>query len=201
MAAGFDAQFGRDGDQGFGAAGKIGGKVEGRGGGQRDRARGGVSARLARLALAVARARRPQAWIQNFRRDQRHGPRPAQPEGDDHVEHPEREDFGFGRWGVREGGERQGGGLGGRRNRIPCPGMCSCRLAARRSGWPEPGRAAAAASRIRPGSRLGGRPARSRHSDKRFAAGPSGSPTAKRGRAAPPSSALRRRILAEAAAL
>ena len=34
----------------------------------------------------------------------------------------------------------------------------------------------AAASTIRPGSRLGGRPARSRHSDKRFAAGPSGVP-------------------------
>ena len=59
----------------------------------------------------------------------------------------------------------------------------------------------AAASLIRPGSRLGGRPARSRHSDKRFAAGPSGSPTAKRRSRSTASSALTRRILAEAAAL
>ena len=53
--------------------------------------------------------------------DQRHGPRPAQPDGDDDVEHPKGEDFGFGRWGVREGGEGQGGGLGGRRDRIALP--------------------------------------------------------------------------------
>ena len=59
----------------------------------------------------------------------------------------------------------------------------------------------AAASRIRPGSRLGGRPAPSRHSDKRFAAGPPGSPTAKRRSRSAASSALTRRILAEAAAL
>ena len=34
---------------------------------------------------------------------------------------PEGEDFGCGRWGVREGGKRQGGGLCGRRNRIALP--------------------------------------------------------------------------------
>ena len=94
MAAGFDAQFGRDGDQGFGAAGKIGGKVEGGGGGERDRARGRVWPGWLAWPWPSTDARRPQAWIQNFRRDQRHGPRPAQPEGDDEVEHPEREDFG-----------------------------------------------------------------------------------------------------------
>ena len=38
-----------------------------------------------------------------------------------HIEHPERKNFGLGRWGVREGGERQGGGLAGRRNRIALP--------------------------------------------------------------------------------
>ena len=34
---------------------------------------------------------------------------------------PKRQDFGFGRWGVREGGERQGGGLCGRGDRIALP--------------------------------------------------------------------------------
>jgi hypothetical protein len=38
----FRAQFRRDGDQGFGAAGKIGGEVESGGGGERDPTCGGV---------------------------------------------------------------------------------------------------------------------------------------------------------------
>jgi hypothetical protein len=60
---------------------------------------------------------------------------------------------------------------------------------------------AAATSRIRPGSRLGGRSAPSRHSDKRVAASPGGSPTAKRRSRSAAASALTRRIFAAAAAL
>ena len=59
----------------------------------------------------------------------------------------------------------------------------------------------AAASKIRLGSRLGGRSAPSRQSDRRLAAGPSGSPTAKRRSRSAAASVLRRRILAQAAAL
>ena len=115
---------------------------------------------------------RPQGGVQNFHSDQRHGPRPAQPDRDGEVEQPKGEDFGFGRWGVREGGERQGGGLGGRRDRIalPCASLQAVREAVR-VRQARSSRAAASASR--PGSRLGGRLARSRHSDRRFAAGPS----------------------------
>ena len=38
-----------------------------------------------------------------------------------HIQHPKRQNLGWGRWGVREGGEGQGGGLCGRRNRIALP--------------------------------------------------------------------------------
>ena len=119
--AGFERSLGATAIRVFGAAGKIGGEVEGGGGGERDRACGGVWPGWVARPWPSAGARRPQGRIQNFRSDQRHGPRPAQPDGDDDVERPERENFGFGRWGVREGGERQGGGLGGRRNRIALP--------------------------------------------------------------------------------
>ena len=156
-------------------------------------------ARLGRRALVVVPRPASAGRIQDFRGDQRHGPRPAQPNGDDHVEHPKRENFGVGRWGVRDGGERQGGGVCGRRTGSPSPAQ-AFRLAARPFGSTARS-SRAAASRIRPGSRLGGRPARLRHSQSRFAAGPSGSPTAKRRSRSAASSALRRRILAEAAAL
>jgi hypothetical protein len=76
---------------------------------------------------------------------------------------------------------------------------CSRRLSASVVGLAKPRSSRAAASPIRPGSRLAGRSARSRHSD--FAAGPSGSPTAKRRSRSAASSALTRRILAEVAAL
>ena len=61
---------------------------------------------------------------------------------DDHVERPEGEDFGFGRWGVREGGERQGGGFCGRRNRIalPCASLQARREAVRVHGQVQPRR-------------------------------------------------------------
>ena len=59
----------------------------------------------------------------------------------------------------------------------------------------------AAASRIWPRSRLGGRPALSLQRDTRVAAGPSGSRTAKRRSRSAAASALRRRSFAEAAAL
>ena len=61
----FGAQFGRDGDQGVGAAGEIGGEVEGGGGGEGDRAGGGVR------PGGVAGPRppspvRPQSWGPEF---------------------------------------------------------------------------------------------------------------------------------------
>ena len=96
--------------------------------------------------------------------------------------------------------ERQGGGLCGRRNRIALPGTSlQAGREAVRVHEPDP----AAPPRREPGLGRGwaaGRRA-SRQSDKRFAAGPSASPTAKRRSRSAASSALRRRILAEAAAL
>jgi hypothetical protein len=97
-------------------------------------------------------------------------------------------------------GEHGGGGLGGGRNRIPCR-LCASRLSVSAVVLARPRSSRAAASPIRSGSRLGGRPARSRHNDKRFAAGPSGSPTAKRRSRSAPSSVLTRSILAGAVAL
>ena len=73
------------------------------------------------MAWPSSRARQAQGRIQDFRCDQRNGPRPAQPNGDDAIQHPKRQNLGWGRWGVREGGEGQGGGLCGRRNRIALP--------------------------------------------------------------------------------
>ena len=67
--------------------------------------------------------------------------------------------------------ERQGGRLGGGGDRIPCPAQSPTgfrRARRRRDGTGRGGRAAAASRRA---SRLGGRPARSRHSCKSFAAG------------------------------
>ena len=73
------------------------------------------------------RARRPppsdlRTRVQNFHPNQRQGPRPAQPDGDDHVEHPVRENFRFGGWGVREGGERQSSALARCGDWIALPG-------------------------------------------------------------------------------
>ena len=82
----------------------------------------------------------------------------------------------------------------------PCPAQ-AFRLDARPFGSGRARSSRAAASNIQLGSRLGGRPARSRHSVSRFAADPNSSPTAKRRSRSAPSSALRRRILAAAAAL
>jgi hypothetical protein len=117
----FRPEFGRDGDQNVRAAGKIGGEVESGGGGERDRARGGVRPRGVAWPWSSSGARGSKGRIQDFHSDQRNGPRPAQPKGEGDVEHPKRQNFGGGRWGVREGAERQGGGLDGRRNRIALP--------------------------------------------------------------------------------
>ena len=107
---------------------EIGGEVEGGGGGERDRACGGVWPGGVAWLGPSSGARQAQRRIQDFRSDQRHGPRPAQPDGDDAIEHPKRQNLGWGRWGVREGGEGQGGGLCGRRNRIalPCASLQAC---------------------------------------------------------------------------
>ena len=75
------------------------------------RARSAARSRAAAAASAIAPAaafgqagslglgRRPapgnrRVGSRIFDSDQRHGPRPAQPNGDDHVEHPKRQDFG-----------------------------------------------------------------------------------------------------------
>ena len=62
----FRAQFGRDGDQGVGAAGKIGGEVEGGGGGERDRRRGGVRPGWVARPWPPSAARRPQSRDPEF---------------------------------------------------------------------------------------------------------------------------------------
>ena len=88
----FRSQFGRDDDEGLGAAVKIGGKVEGGGGGERE------------------------------------------------VEHRESEDFGFGGWGVREGGGHQSSGLARCRDRIAlaCASLEAGREAVRVHGQIQP---------------------------------------------------------------
>jgi hypothetical protein len=115
------------------------------------------------------------------------------------VEHRESEDFGLGRWGVRDGGKSGGGGLRSRHwVALPNASLQVREEANRvRQSEVEPGRRLA----IRPGSRLGGWAAKSRHSDARVAAGPSAFSAAKRRSRSTPSSAVRRRIFAEAAAL
>ena len=153
----FGAQFGRDGEKGVGAAGKIGGEVEGGGGGQGDRARRRYSASRGRLAAPAARPRPTSGRVQDFRRDQRHGPRPAQPEGEDAVERPKGEDLGVGGRGVREGGKDRGGRLGGGGDRIPCPALFR-RLSARASASARDRSSAAAAAASRRGVEAG-RPA------------------------------------------
>ena len=193
----FRAEFGRDGDQGARAAAEIGGEVESGGGGECDRARGGVcqagSPGLGRRAVPGRRraGSRILTAISGTGRGQRS--RRAMTMSNSQSAK------------VSEGAL---GRPGGRRN------ARAAAFAAAETGSPSPAQAfrlaarpfesttrssRAAASRIRPGSRLGGRPAPSRHSDRRFAAGPPGSPTAKRRSRSAASSALRRRILAEAA--
>ena len=199
-AAGLARSLGATAIRVFGAAGEIGGEVEGGGGGEGDRACGGVWPGGVAWPWPPPSARRPQARVQNFRGDQRHGPRPAQPEGDDACRTPRGRGFRLrppGRPGRRE--NTRAAALAAAETGSPSPAQ-AFRLAARPFGSTARS-SRAAASRIRPGSRLGGRPARSRHSDRSFAAGPSGSPTAKRRSRSAASSALRRRILAEAAAL
>ena len=198
----FRPQFGRDGDQGFGAAGKIGGEVEGGGGGERDRARGGVRpGGLARPwpPSAARRTAEPGPEFSSRSAAAGRGQRSRMAMTMSNTQSGE--DFGFGRRGVREGGEGQGGGLA----RPPRPDRPPLRKPSGRrrgrSGPAEPGRAA-------PPRRRSGR-GRGRAAGRRGRAtaaaasppGPSASPTAKRRSRSAPSSALRRRILAEAAAL
>ena len=143
MAAGLARSLGATAMQGVGAAGEIGGEVEGGGGGERDRAGGGV--RPGGVAGPRPPLPRPTSELGSriFVAISGSGPRPAQPDGEDEVEHPKGEDFGFGRWGVREGGERQGGGLGGRGDRIalPCASLqAGCEAVRVRQGQVEPRR-------------------------------------------------------------
>ena len=155
--AGFEREFGRDGDQSVGAAREIGGEVEGGGGGEGDRACGGVRPGWVAGPWPPSAARTCKAGIQDFRGDQRHGPRPAQPDGEDDVERPKGEDFGFGRGGVREGGERQGGGSW-RPPRPDRPPLRKPSGSMRGRSGPRPGRSRAAAA-ANPAGVEAGRPA------------------------------------------
>ena len=154
------AEFGGDGDENLGASGKIGGEVEGSGGGERDCACGGFwPGGVARPWSPSGGFGRSQGGrIQDFRSDQRHGSRPAQPKGDDPCRTPRAQKSEVGRWGVRVGAERQGGSLCGRRNRVAL--SCASLQAGREAVRVHRARSSrAAASVIRPGSRLGGRSA------------------------------------------
>ena len=106
-----------------------------------------------------------------------------------------------GRWGVREGGERQGGGLCGRRNRIalPCASLqAGCEAVRVRHSQVEPRRRVADPAWVEAGRPAGEIAPQPQQPSPRARAA---SPTAKRRSRSAPSSALRRRILAEAAAL
>ena len=196
----FGAQFGRDGEQGVGAARQVGGEIEGGGRGQRDRAGGGVCP--GGVAGSRPRSRRltagsdPEFWWRSAARAA------ASAAGW----------RGRGRTAIRRGFRLRRPGRPGRRRppeQRSCPLQRPDRPPLRkpsdqmrgRSGPDRARSSRAAAVASRSASKAGGRPARSRHSDTRFAAGPSASPTAKRRSRSAPSSAFRRRILAEAAAL
>ena len=158
----FGPQLGRDGDEGLGAAGEVCSEVEGRCGGQRDRA-----GDRARPGWVVGRRPPASAWrsqrrIEDFGGDQRQGPQPAQPDGDGEVEDPKGEDLAIGRGGVRERGEGERGGLRSRGDRIALPGAS---LQAGCEAFGSTARSSpAAAAASWPGSRLGGRLASSRQS-------------------------------------
>ena len=201
MAAGFERSLGATAIRVFGAAGEIGGKVEGGGGGERDRARGGVWPGWVARPWPSSCARRPQGRDPGF--SSRSAARAAASAAGWRGRGRTPKGRGFRLRPLGRPGRRRAPGR--RRSRPPRPDRPPLRKPSGwmrgRSGLAEPGRAAPPRRRIRPGSRLGGRPAPSRHSERRFAAGPSGSPTAKRRSRSAASSALRRRILAEAAAL
>ena len=156
------------------------------------------SAKLGRRALAALPHPTASSGPE-FSRDQRQGPGPAKPHREDGIERPEGEDFGFGSRGVREGGRTPGGRLRGRGDRVPCPARPpqAGREARRGHGQSSEGRgggnpagveAGRAAREVTPElKQLGGRPR---------PASPSEAQIAQRR-----PSALRRRILAEAAAL
>ena len=193
--AGFERSLGATAIRVFERRREIGGEVEGGGGGERDRARGGVWPGWVARPWSSSGARQSAGSDPGFSTaisGTGRGQRSRMAMTMSNAQSAK--DFGWGRWGVRDGGERQGGGFCGRRNRIalPCASLQACCEAVRVHSQVEPRRCV----EIRPGSRLGGRPAPSRQSDRRFAAGPSGSPTAKRRSRSAAASALRRRILA-----
>ena len=138
-------------------------------GGERSAARSRAEAAASAIAPAAAfgqagspgldrraGARQAQGRIQDFRCDQRNGPRPAQPNGDDACRTPKAPKFRMGPLG-RPGGRRT---PGRRPLRPPKPDRPPLRkpsgLLQGRSG-PRPGPAAPLRRKIRLGSRLGGR--------------------------------------------
>ena len=189
FAAGLARSFGATAMRVSARRAEIGGEVEGGGGGERDRARGGVWPGRVAGPRPPPSPVRPQAGIQDFRGDQRHGPRPAQPDGEDDVERPEREDFGFGGRGVREGGERQAAAaLAAAETGSPSPARLQAFCEAVRVRRARSRRAAAAA--IRPGVEAG-RPA---GADRARATGASpAGPGGRRRRSAGRAARLRRR--------
>ena len=106
--AGFERSLGATAIRVFERRAEIGGEVEGGGGGERDRACGGVWPGWVARPWPSAGARQAQGRIQDFRSDQRHGPRPAQPDGDDACRTPKAPRFRMGPLG-RPGGRRTPG--------------------------------------------------------------------------------------------
>ena len=160
-------------------AGKISGKVEGGGGGERDRPSGGSRPGGLARAWAVALPGPTSDRDPEFSSRSAAATGASAGGGRGEVEHPKGEDFGFGGWGVREDGERQRGGLGGRRDRIalPCASLqAGCEAVRVRQSQVEQPRRVGEPAGVEAG-RAGGELAPQRS---RFAAGPSSSPTAKR---------------------
>ena len=138
---------------------------------------------------------RPQTRIQNLRRDQGQGRGPAQPDGEDEVS-TQRASISASAAGASGKAEKtSSAALAAAETGSRSLGELQARREALRIRQPRSRRAAA--SVIRPGSRPGGRPAKSRHSRSSFAARPGLSPVAKRRSRSAAASALRRRILAQ----
>ena len=146
--------------QGFRSGEKLGGEVEGGGGGQRGRPRGGFG-QAGSPGLAAPPSVRPQSRSRILVAISGSGPRPAQPDGDGHVERPKGEDSAAAAGASGKTEEAKAAALAAAETGSSSPAHAfSPREAVRVR---RPGRARRRVE-IRPGSRLGGRPASSRHS-------------------------------------
>jgi len=194
----FGAQLWGGGDEGLGAAGKMSGEVEGGGGGQRDRARGGVRpAGSLGLGRPPPSDRRLGSRIFVAISGRGCGQRSRMARTRSNSQSARISDGAAGASGKTE--DTRAAVLPAAETGSPSPAE-AFRLAARPFGSTARSSSAATVAR-RSAWNADGRPARSRHSRSRLAAGLASSPMAKRRSRSAPSSALTRRILAEAAAL